>query len=452
MPGYFSTWLLTKILNFNIWESRRFYSNKAFYRELIARIDKWVLKYAERFKTPMLDDLQRRRLIDIVSHACSNVTFYRALLNKIPSRRVVKYPDDFESLPIVSKNDLRPHFFSKECVSTDIPAYRRVYNFTSGTTGEPFYFFQDRQITIRRTVINQRVAEWASCGKDYQLIRALPTRSRSIKEVRRNYIEFPCYLLADLENKSEELTRILRQKPSILEMYGSFLLSWAQIVARDKIEIPLIAVITTSEKISEEERRYIEKQLNCPVFDAYGSSELGRVAQECQFKNGFHINSEWCFVEILDKNNKPLPDGEQGRIVITSFDNRIMPFVRYDTGDLGKILPGNCPCGRNLPRLSFEGRPMQIIRLPNNNAISYFDIMEVMHAHIAHIRQFQFIQLPDNSFIILIVPFDKLMESEIEQQIFIKNFESRLGINHCKLQLVDSIPNSKSKRVIFVKK
>src|SRR5690606_33945446 len=41
------------------------------------------------------------------------------------------------------------------------------------------------------------------------------------------------------------------------------------------------------------------------------------------------------FVEILNEKNQVLPDGEEGRIVITSLYNKAHPFIRYDIGDIG---------------------------------------------------------------------------------------------------------------------
>ena len=48
----------------------------------------------------------------------------------------------------------------------------------------------------------------------------------------------------------------------------------------------------------------------------------------------------------------PLPDGETGELVLTTLLRMGMPFIRYRTGDLGRILPGVCPaCGSPLRRL-----------------------------------------------------------------------------------------------------
>ena len=46
---------------------------------------------------------------------------------------------------------------------------------------------------------------------------------------------------------------------------------------------------------------------------------------------------EKCFVEILDDNDNKVPDGEEGYIVVTDFNNDLTPIIRYKSGDRGKI-------------------------------------------------------------------------------------------------------------------
>ncbi len=57
-------------------------------------------------------------------------------------------------------------------------------------------------------------------------------------------------------------------------------------------------------------------------------------------------------------NGKPVTDadlavaeGEIGELVMTTLDRQAMPLLRFRTGDLTRILPGTCPCGRTHRRL-----------------------------------------------------------------------------------------------------
>jgi phenylacetate-CoA ligase len=96
--------------------------------------------------------------------------------------------------------------------------------------------------------------------------------------------------------------------------------------------------MVTSEMLFEEDKLLLEKQFGIPIVNEYGASELDLIAFESQSvgtQDEWQVNSETLFVEILDDNNKAVPNGTAGRIVITSLFNKAHPFIRYDIGDIG---------------------------------------------------------------------------------------------------------------------
>lgn len=98
----------------------------------------------------------------------------------------------------------------------------------------------------------------------------------------------------------------------------------------------------------------LEKTLDCLVLDHYGMTETcfgGGV--QCLAKNGYHLRELDLFLEILDPvTGLPVPDEETGEIVLTTLNREAMPLIRYRTGDAAAWLPGPCPCGSPLRRLS----------------------------------------------------------------------------------------------------
>lgn len=86
----------------------------------------------------------------------------------------------------------------------------------------------------------------------------------------------------------------------------------------------------------EDDKALLEKQFGIPVVNEYGASELDLIA----FQNPigeWQANCETLFIEVLDDNNNVLPNGKEGRIVITSLYNKAHPFIRYDIGDIGVL-------------------------------------------------------------------------------------------------------------------
>ena len=91
------------------------------------------------------------------------------------------------------------------------------------------------------------------------------------------------------------------------------------------------------------------------VTQSYGSADLGSIAYESLATDGSvnpgMILDEGLLLEIVRPGTgDPLPAGEVGEVVITSF-NRDYPLIRFGTGDLSAVLPGKSPCGRTNTRI-----------------------------------------------------------------------------------------------------
>ncbi len=91
------------------------------------------------------------------------------------------------------------------------------------------------------------------------------------------------------------------------------------------------------------------------VTQSYGSADLGSIAYESLAPDGSvnegMILDEGLLLEIVRPGTgDPVPAGEVGEVVITTF-NRDYPLVRFGTGDLSAILPGNSLCGRSNTRI-----------------------------------------------------------------------------------------------------
>ena len=86
----------------------------------------------------------------------------------------------------------------------------------------------------------------------------------------------------------------------------------------------------------------------------WSTMEAGIIAAECEARQGFHIFTNRLILEVVDpETGTPLPDGEDGELLVTPLLYETMPLIRYRIGDVGKILPyEQCSCGRTLPRMS----------------------------------------------------------------------------------------------------
>jgi len=109
-----------------------------------------------------------------------------------------------------------------------------------------------------------------------------------------------------------------------------------------------------AETWTEAMRAAIEDRLKLTATDNYGLSEImgPGVAGECQMKAGMHVSEDHFLIEIVHPvTGEPLPDGEEGELVITTLTKEAFPMIRFRTGDITRILPEPCACGRTMRRI-----------------------------------------------------------------------------------------------------
>jgi phenylacetate-CoA ligase len=92
---------------------------------------------------------------------------------------------------------------------------------------------------------------------------------------------------------------------------------------------------------------YMDRGLSC--LQCYGTADLGIVAYESMVNEGMILNEDY-IVQICGPDGKQVEDGEIGEVVVTTF-NKDYPLVRFGTGDLSAVLPGQSPCGRTNTRI-----------------------------------------------------------------------------------------------------
>lgn len=113
-------------------------------------------------------------------------------------------------------------------------------------------------------------------------------------------------------------------------------------------------------------RNQIEELWGCPVYDMYGTHEMGMGSFETQAKDGMHFMEDITYFEIVDvESGKPVPDGTIGNMVCTILHRRIPPIIRYNLRDLTRIVgTGPSAVGSNFRRMQkMLGRSDTMVRI-----------------------------------------------------------------------------------------
>ena len=330
----------------------------------------FALEPVEKAPLGELRRLQLERLQWSLAHAYENVPHYR---RKFEAAGVK--PGDCRSLadlarfPFTTKADLRETYpFGLFAVPMD--RIVRIHA-SSGTTGKP-------------TVVGYTAKDidtWSHLMA--RSIRAAGARRGDKVHVAYGYGLFTGGLGAHYGAErlglaviplgggmTERQVQLIQDfKPEIIMVTPSYMLAIADEMERQGIDprrTSLRIGIFGAEPWTDQMRRSIEQRLSLQAVDLYGLSEVigPGVAQECaETKDGLTIWEDHFYPEVVDpKSGAPLPDGEQGELVLTSLTKEALPAIRYRTRDLTRLLPGTARTMRRMARITGRSDDMLIIR------------------------------------------------------------------------------------------
>ncbi len=321
---------------------------------------------------PQLRDLQLNRLRSVVTRAWERVELFRSRLDErglAPAD--IRSLDDISKLPFTVKTDLRDTYPFGLFASPMEDVVR--LHASSGTTGKPIVVAYTKEDVGVWTSVMLR--SFAACG----------IHQGDVIQNAYGYGLFTGGLGAHYGAEGLGATVIpisggnTDRQIMVMKDFGvtaicctpSYFLHMIERAAElgvDLRELPLRAGVFGAEPWTESMRKRIEALTNIKAFDIYGLSEIigPGVAIECPCQQGLHVFEDHFYPEIIDpESGAPLPDGEEGELVLTTLSKQAMPMIRYRTRDITALFREPCACGRTLRRMRRIGRrsdDMLIIR------------------------------------------------------------------------------------------
>ncbi len=341
-----------------------------FIRGVLNPIDIWragdqdKLRYLKEFARTQflpihdLRAIQMERLSTLLEHAYRRCPFYKEAFDRagvVPD--TLKTLEDLAAFPILEKRDIQE---SRDAmVAEGWPRDDLIANYTGGSTGAPLTFFMSHERTCSRwaaTIRHNRWAGWEIGDRVAYLWGALrdepPKTPRT--RLRQKLLEPQIFLNTShlTEQAMAEFHDEMRRfRPKIVLAYARSAALFARFLkAQGLAPYRPESIVTSAEVLETEDRAVIEEVFGCPVFNRYGCREVSVIASECSAHQGLHVMAEGLYVEIV-RGGRPARMGEDGEILVTDLLNRAMPLIRYRIGDVAAWEEGNCPCGRELPRL-----------------------------------------------------------------------------------------------------
>lgn len=395
----------------------------------------------------------------IINYAYNYVPFYHRKMKKsgISTHDIVTL-SDLNKFPITRKPEIMKSL--KSTISRRFPSNILRVLSTSGSTGHPLKVYITKEEDSFRKAKHLRAN--ICCGQkpfDRWVTITSPTHFGEVSKLQRVLrLYSPCFVSV-FDNIKEQVSTIEKARPQVLDGYSSSLVLLAkEVESQSSKRIRPRIIFGGAEMIDDSSRALVERVLEAPFYDQYATVEMERIAWQCPFKIGYHIDADAIIVQFVDKDGEEVSPGETGEIVCTSLFNYAMPFIRYAIGDIGVPSDEHCPCGNSLPLMKMiEGRRDSFIILPHKRLLSprTFTIAMNTFNMISCVDQFHLIQ---KSLRLIKIKLKLKKKNKVNREVIgrrlVSHLENTLGIDTgevvIEIEFVENIPLKETGKLAIV--
>jgi phenylacetate-CoA ligase len=355
---------------------------------------------------------------EIVEFHLKNNTYYQEFCGK-------SCIENWNDIPVMTKKDFQKPL--QERLSKDYPKNKIYVNKTSGSSGDPFVFAKCKYSHAMTWASNIYRFGWYGIdfNSSFQArfygipLDFIGYQKERFKDFLTHRFRFPIF---DLSHSFLEkvLKKFQTKSFDYINGYTSAIVLFAEFLKEKNIVLkeicPTLKVcMVTSEMLFDDDKKLLETQFGIPIVNEYGASELDLIA----FQNPsgeWQVNVETLFIEILDENDVPVPNGQEGRVVITSLYNRAHPFIRYEIGDVG-ILDEKSTFQKPILK-KLVGRTNDVAILPSGKkspGLTFYYVTKSIIKDDGNVKEFIIKQTKIDTFQIDYVSERELTTSQIEE-------------------------------------
>ncbi len=319
-----------------------------------------------------LNETQRSQIHTQIQRLVKTDSYYGKIYRELGIQGI-QSQEDFEALPFSSKDDLR-NAYPLGIQAVPDEEVVRIHS-SSGTTGRP--------VIIPYTA--KDIEDWAVMFARCYETAGITSTDRI--QITPGYglwtagigFQTGCEKLGAMAipmgpgNTDKQLQMMIDLKSTVITATSSYALLLAEEINKRglKNQIHLKKGVIGSERWSEKMRKYIREELGIELYDIYGLTEIygPGIGINCEKESGIHYWDDYIYIEIIDpKTGKPVPDGEEGEIVITTLVKEGAPLIRFRTHDISRIIPEKCSCGSSYPRIDMiRGRSDDMFKVRGVN-------------------------------------------------------------------------------------
>lgn len=223
---------------------------------------------------------------------------------------------------------------------------RSVTGTTGGTSGKPLKLVLPQNRYAHSMAFWHKELKWFGWNYDAQAV----IRNHHLPE-NRNYLINPILreIIFDAFRMSAPYAKQCLHTMKLygikyLHAYPSAAYQFLKLCQQQNLDTSFIRLcILTSEGVTYEQRFFIENELHIKIYSSYGHSEKLIMAGNCPHSSLYHIEENYGYCELINTTGKVIKNaGETGELVGTTFINRLMPLIRYRTGDFSSYADSTC--------------------------------------------------------------------------------------------------------------
>jgi len=381
-----------------------------------------LLLEAEQLSSESLKNVHEEYLSNLLMHAYKHVPYYRHIFNSsglIDANGKLEL-GSFNELPLLDKRTIRER---SDDLKSDILINSEIsFDTSGGSTGEPVKLIQDKNYLDWLMAVKFNYDRWSGYipgtgrallwGSERDLFAGGLSYKVRLMRWLNNELWMNTFCLTP-EKINSYVDKINTLRPTQILAYAESAYEFAKYIDQHDLKIySPRSVMTSAGTLYPHMRAKIEQIFQAPVFNRYGSREVGDIACECEYHNGLHVCPLTHHVEVLRSDGAPVEVGEVGEVVVTLLSNYAMPLIRYRIGDLAVRGQNTCKCGRKWPILEkITGRVTDTFRTRDGAQVhgEYF-------THLFYFKEwvekFQVIQESFDHVKVLIVLSDKAEAQE----------------------------------------
>lgn len=327
-------------------------------------------------------------------------------------------------LPLMDKEAIKLGLES--FCSTALPASSRLRMFTGGSTSVPMRFYLHKGVTRAREWAATHVMSTRNDTDGDGVVLAL--RGRSVESAASGdgqiwgYDPIKRHLIVSSDHlEDRHMARYVEAlklwKPVYVHAFASALyplVLWLKIRGMEDLLSQVRGVLLTSESVFEHHLAAFKSFFSCPVIVHYGHSERVLFAHTLADDPRYHFWPHYGHLELIDAQGRPITaPGQVGELVGTSFDNAVMPFVRYRTGDYGVLGRAPHPSLPGFPVVErIEGRLQEFVVCSDSRLITVTTLGAAHFEQLDHCLRIQYEQHEPGRLILRVVPVRPLSDAE----------------------------------------